>query len=130
MGIRVGLSACAVGLVLWLIPWGVRGAAAEPSDACRELSARFAGTPEQLDLQALARLGACLITEIGERLGAMEPSAGAREETPSLLTPQGETASPSPTREGTSPPLARRRGEWPPPAPWTESWPPPSPWEP
>lgn len=131
MGITMRLSAGAIVLLLWLTLWGVRGADAEPSEACRDLAARFAAAPEQLDLKALATLGSCLTTEIGERVGAAGTSAAPaapREETPTPPAPQGGASPPPTSQQGASPPQARQYGQWPLPAPWTESWPSPNPW--
>jgi hypothetical protein len=128
MGIGIRLGAGAIVLVLWVMPWGVRGAEAEPSESCRNLAARFAAAPEQLDLKALATLGTCLTTEIGERVGATGPSAAPREETPTPPAPQEEPSPPPASREGTSPPQARQYGDWPPRTPWMEHWPSPNPW--
>lgn len=128
MGIAIRLAACATVLLLWLTPWGVRGAEAEPSESCRNLAARFAVAPEQLDLKELATLGSCLTTEIGERVWATGPSAAPREETRVPPAPQGEASPPPASREGTSPPPARQYGDWPPSAPWSEHWPSPNPW--
>jgi hypothetical protein len=122
------LGAGAIFLLLWVTPWGVREAVAEPSESCRNLAARFAAAPEQLDLRALAVLGTCLTTEIGERVGATGPSTAPQEEAPTPPAPQvGASPLPAPRQEA-PPPQARPYGEWPPPAPWTENWPSPNPW--
>ena len=108
-------------LLLWSLSWGIRGAEAAPSDACRTLAARFAVAPEQLDLKALAALGICLTGEIGERVGATEQAQAPEAEgapPPEVLPPP-----PAPPQ-----PPAPPYGAWPPPAPWTESWPSPNPW--
>ena len=128
MGTRVRLGAGAIVFLLWLTLWGVREAEAEPSEACRDLAARFAAAPGQLDLKALATLGTCLTTEIAERVGAAEPSTGPREQTPAPPTPPGGASPPPASQEGASPPQVRQYGQWPLPAPWTESWPSPNPW--
>lgn len=128
MGIGIRLGAGAIVLLLWLTLWGVRGAEAEPSEACRNLAARFAVAPEQLDLKALATLGTCLTTEIGERVGATGPSGTPQEETPTPPAPQGRASPPPASQQGTTPPQARQYGEWPLPAPWMENWPSPNPW--
>ena len=128
IGVRVG--ACTILLLLWLTLWGVSGAEAEPSEACRDLAARFAAAPEQLDLKALATLGTCLTAEIGERVGVTGPSATSpapQGETPPPPAPQGGTTPPA-SQQGISPPQARQYGQWPLPAPWMESWPSPNPW--
>ncbi len=130
MGIGIRIGAGAIFLLLWLALWGVPGVEAVPPEACRDLAARFAAAPEQLDLKALATLGTCLTTEIGERVGVTGPSAAPASpqgETPPPPPPQGG-ASPPASQPGTSPPQARQYGQWPLPAPWTESWPSPNPW--
>lgn len=128
MRTRIRLGATAIVLLLWLTLWGVREAEAEPSESCRNLAARFAAAPEQLDLKALATLGTCLTTEIGERVGATGPSAAPQEGTPTPPVPQGGASPPPAPQQETSPPQARQYGQWPPPAPWAESWPFPNPW--
>ena len=128
MGIGIRLSASAIVFLLWLTLWGVRVAEAEPSEACRDLAARFAAAPGQLDLKALATLGTCLTTEIAERVGVTGPSAPPPEQTPTLPAPQGGVSPPPASQEGASPPQARQYGAWPLPAPWVESWPSPNPW--
>ena len=128
MGIGIRLGAGALVLGLWLMPWGARRADAEPSESCRNLAARFAAAPEQLDLKGLATLGTCLTTEIGERVGATAPSAVPREEAPTPPAPPGAATPPPASREGTPRPQAREYGAWPLPAPWTEHWPSPNPW--
>jgi hypothetical protein len=129
IGIRVGV--CTIPLLLWLTLWAVPGTEAEPPEACRDLAARFAAAPEQLDLKALATLGTCLTTEIGERVGVTGPPAAPpppQVGTPPPPAPQGE-ASPPASQPEISPPQARQYGQWPPPTPWTGSWPSPGPWE-
>jgi len=128
MGIRIRVGAGVIAFLLWLTPWGVREVEAEPPEACRDLAARFAVGPEQLDLKALATLGICLTTEIAERLGATGASAAPREQTPAPPLPQEGAPPPPVPQEGASPPQARQYGQWPLPAPWTESWPSPNPW--
>ena len=128
MGMGIRLRVGATVLLLWVTLLAVRGADAEPSESCRNLAARFAAGPEQLDLKALATLGTCLATEIVERVGAAEPSPAPGGEAPAQQSPQAEASPPPASREGSSPPQARRYGDWPLPAPWTENWPSPNPW--
>ncbi len=123
-------------LLLWSLSWGIRGAEAAPSDACRTLAARFAAAPEQLDLKALAALGICLTGEIGERVGAIEQAEAP--EAKSAPPPQVLQPSPPPPQPPPPPPPPpvgpweplppRPYGDWPSSAPWTESWPSPNPW--
>jgi hypothetical protein len=130
MRIEIRVGACTILLLLWLTLWAVPGAEAEPPEACRDLAARFAAAPEQLDLKALATLGTCLTNEIGERVGVTGPPvapAPPQGETPPPLAPPGGTSPPASQPE-ISPPQARQYGQWPLPAPWTESWPSPNPW--
>ncbi len=118
--------------VLWVLPWGIRGAEAEPSASCRDLAGRFSAAPEAMDLPALAMLGSCLATEIGVRVGVAEPPAGSSEEVPippAPSTPQ-EVLPPPPPETVTPQAQTRRYGDWPTPPAWTgtESWPSPNPW--
>jgi len=123
---RVGAGAFL--LLLWPLSWGIGGAEAAPSDACRTFAARFAAAPEELDLRALATLGICLTGEIGERVGAIEqPEAPEAESTPPQEAAPPPPAPPQPPPPP-APPPARPYGDWPPSAPWTESWPSPYPW--
>ncbi len=127
VGVRLGVCCIVIGLSL--AAWGVPRAGAEPAEACRDIAARFASAPEQLDLKALARLGACVTTEIGDRVGTTEPSATPREETAPPPLPREEPA-PAPAPPGEASASSDRRwGEWPAPAPWMENWPPASPWD-
>ena len=125
IGGRVGAGAFL--LLLWPLSWGIGGAEAAPSDACRTLAARFAAAPEELDLRALATLGICLTGEIGERVGAIEqPEAPEAESTPPQEAAPPPPAPPQPPPPP-APPPARPYGDWPSPAPWMETWP-PNPW--
>ncbi len=126
---RVGtrLGAGAMALLLWSTPWEVPRAQAEPSQPCRDLAARFASAPGEMDVKDLATLASCLAAEIAARVGATGPSGVTPEEAPPPLMPP-ETAPPPPPQEGTSQPLTRRYGEWPTPPEWKESWPSPNPW--
>jgi hypothetical protein len=122
----VRLSACSLFVFLGLASWAVDVAAAEPSESCRDLAARFATAPAQLDAKSLAKLGGCITNELGERAGAVEPPTPPEGAAP---PPPPEPAVPPPAPGvGTSSPLARRYGDWPLPAPWTEYWPSPNPW--
>lgn len=130
MGVGIRLGAGAIVLALWSAPWGIRGAAAEPSESCRDLAARFAAAPQQMDVKELATLGTCLATELAQRVGATAPPAASPspEQPPAPSAPQGEGAPPSPSGERKALPQARPYGEWPQSAPWMESWPSPNPW--
>jgi hypothetical protein len=126
---RVGgrLGAIVTLLLLGSLSWGLRGAEAAPSEACRILAARFAAAPEQLDLKALATLGICLTGEIGERVGAAEQAEAAQPESappPEAIPPP---APPEPPAPPPAAPPTRPYGDWPPSAAWREIWP-PSPW--
>ena len=130
------LGAGVILLLLWSLSWGIRGAEAAPSDACRTLAARFAAAPEELDLRGLAALGICLTGAIGERVGATEPAEAPEAESvppPEVVPPPAAPPQPPPP----PPPLPvapweplppRPYGDWPPSAPWTENWPPSSLW--
>ena len=107
---------------------GADAAAAEPTEACRDLAARFSTAPGQLDLKSLATLGICVSTELGERAGAAEPSTappGGVGPPPSPPNTGGPSPAPG---AGATPPLTRRYGDWPLPQSWVESWPSPNPW--
>jgi hypothetical protein len=127
MGRRVRVPACALVVALGLASWGIGDVAAEPSTVCRDLATEFGTAPAHLDARSLARLGTCVITEIGERAGATEPSIGpaagpASSPPPVLVLP------PLAPSEAPQSPLTRRYGDWPPPALWTAEWPTPEPW--
>ena len=130
IGGRVGAGAFL--LLLWPLSWGIGGAEAAPSDACRTLAARFATAPEELDLRGLASLGICLTGEIGERVGAIEqPEAPEAESAPPPEVVPPPAAPPQPPPPPPPLPVApweplppRPYGDWPSSAPWTESWPP------
>ena len=128
MGVGIRLAAGAIVLALWSVLWSVRGAEAEPPESCRNLAARFASAPEELDVKALATLGSCLATEIAVRVGATGPSAASSGEAPTPSAPQEEVAPPPPPQEGASQPQTRRYGDWPAPPAWMERWPSPNPW--
>jgi hypothetical protein len=133
VGGRLGVGA--ILLLLGLLAWGLQGAEAAPSEACRLLAARFASAPEQLDLKALASLGICLTGEIAERVGAAEQAEAPEAESP--IPPQAIPPPPEPTPLPPPPPPlpaapwaplpVRPYGDWPPSAPWMGTWP-PSPW--
>ena len=127
MGAGIRFGAGLVIALLWVLPWGVRGAEAEPSASCRSLAGRFASTPEEMDLQALAALASCLATEIGLRVGATGTSEGSSEQIPAPSSPQ-MAPPPPPPQDATPQPEARRYGDWPAPPAWMENWPSPNPW--
>ena len=105
--IRVSLAFVA----LWLTAWGAEPAHADPSDACRDLAARFANSAEQVGLGSLASLIACVTAESQDR-------AGEAETTPPPSSPQVATPPPAPEPQAAiSPP--REWGSWPLRAPWT-----------
>jgi hypothetical protein len=134
MSIRVSHAVGASLLVLWWAPWPTPAAAAEPTELCRNLAARFARAPDQLDLPGLATLGSCITGEIAERVGGTAPSGVPREASPAPApTPAQETTpqqyAPASDQWERRPPAPRQYGTWPPPAPWIENWPPMSPSE-
>lgn len=119
MAIRIRHTLCASLLVLWWAPWGIPRAAAEPSEACRNLAARFARAPDQMDLQALATLGSCVSGEIAGRVGGTAPSGAPEEEAPpppAQGSQKGAATESDPWEP--KPSQGRQYGEWPPPAPW------------
>ncbi len=118
---RVRLHAASVGAALSLVFLGRGpGLAASPTE-CRDLAARFAEAPADLDLQSLAGLLTCVSAEIQDRAGGPpSPTPSPPEEAPApTQTPAPPQASPPP----------RARDQWPPPVPWGGDWPPASPWE-
>jgi hypothetical protein len=122
-GVLVGV--CSALVVLCLASWGADPAQADPSDACRDLAARFANSAGQLGLGPLAALIACVTAEIQERAeeaGTAPPLAPHQDVSPSpALPPAPEPqAATSPTREW---------GSWPLRAPWAFSPPETSPWD-
>ncbi len=127
MRIRALVIACALVVILGPASRGIDIVAAEPSAFCRNLAATFWTAPEQLDARSLARLGACVITEIEERVGAtepsMEPDAGAAPSPP----PAAFLPPPVPS-DAMESPVTRRYGDWPPPATWIGNWPSPTAW--
>ena len=127
MCIRVRVSACALVVVLGLASWDIDIVAAEPSAFCRDAAAGFATAPAQLDARSLARLGTCVMTEIEDRAGATEPSAGPVEGAAASPSPALFLPPPAPS-EATQSSLTHRYGDWPLPAAWMEDWPSPTPW--
>ena len=107
--IRISLALAA----LWLTAWGADPAYANPSDACRDLAARFANSAEQFGLGALASLIACVTAEIQDR-------ARDGESTPPPA-PQLDTSPPSASGPQVATPPPREWGSWPLRAPWTFS---------
>jgi hypothetical protein len=127
MDFRARVFPWAFVVILALTSWGIDPASAEVTAACRDLAALFGTAPAQLDARSLASLGSCVITEIGDRAGATEPSKAL----PDAMAPSPPPALPlSPPAPITTVPsaLSRRYGEWPPPAPWTDDWPLPRAW--
>lgn len=122
------LVACSLFLSLGIAFWEVDTTPAEPTEACRELAARFSTAPGQLDLKSLAMLGICVTTELGERTGAAEPSTGPPGGAVPPPSPPNTGGPPPAPGESAKPPQARRYGDWPLPPSWTESWPSPNPW--
>ncbi len=116
--VRIGV-AISVLILLW---WGV-GAAAEPSDVCRDLAGQFAKSPGDLDTRYLAALMLCVSTEVGERLQVaqvMPPTSVQAETVPS----PAPAPAPAPAPEESVAPLPRRMyGDWPQPSPWVGDWP-------
>jgi hypothetical protein len=114
---RWALAAASIGLSLVL--WEALPAAAEPSETCRVLAGRLAGTPEELDAQSLTVLMLCVAAEVGERLGvaAVAPPTAVQSEAPPPPPPPALTPE--------QPPLPPRRnyGQWPSPSPWDGDWP-------
>ena len=117
-GARILISFVLV--ALWLTAWGADPAYADPSDACRDLAARFANSAGQLGLGPLASLIACVTTEIQDR-------AGDAESTPPPAPQQDASPPPAPAPQPATP-QAREWGSWPLRAPWaflpseTSSW--------
>ena len=127
MRVRVRVSACSLVITLGLASWGIDIVAAEPSAFCRDLAARFATAPAQLDARSLARLGACVLTEIEERAdGTVPPTRPSEGAAPS--PPPAVVLPPPAPSDDTQSPVTRQYGDWPLPAAWTESWPSPKPW--
>jgi hypothetical protein len=96
-------------LLAILLAWraGTAGVAwADPLPSCRDLALQFGTAPTQMDADALAALGMCVMNAIRERSGPSSESApsaqpqGAAEETP--------VDSPG-------------WGQWPSSAPWSDS---------
>jgi len=124
------LIVCSLFVSLGMAFWELDASAAEPTEACRALAARFSTAPGQLDLKSLATLGICVTMELGERAGATEPSTappGGAGPPPS--SPEVGGPPPAPGVNATPPP-PRQYGAWPTPPSWTgtESWPSPNPW--
>ena len=117
-GARIRISIALV--ALWLAAWGADPAHADPSDACRDLAARFANSAEQFGLGSLASLIACVTAEIQDR-------AGDAESAPPPTPRQDTSTPPAPEPQAATPP-AREWGSWPLRAPWafspseTSSW--------
>ncbi len=80
--------------LIW-IGWTATLARSEPSAQCRQLASQFGTGPGQLDGNALAALGTCVMAKIQERSGASDTA-------PSASAPVGQG----------------RQDQWPSPAPW------------
>lgn len=105
-------------LVLVCCLWGAAPVAvgAQPSPECRDLAARFADSPDALDVGALAELMSCVSTEIMYRTGGTaQPPAPP----PVEVAPPPPPSSPPPP----PPPPSSFREAWPPSAPWGSPWP-------
>lgn len=110
---RISYATLLLGLSL---AWGVGTAGvagADPSQYCRDLALRFGTAPAQMDADALATLGTCVMTAIQERSNPpSQPDPSAQ--------PQGAAAE--------SPVDSPGWGQWSSPAPWsdnkakTQSW--------
>ena len=104
--------------------WMVGLANAEMSDVCRDLAARFADPSQQLDLNSLASLLACVTTELQDRVVAAPiPPQPVRQVAPPPPPPP-----PAPEQQ-TPPPPRQEWGAWPSPAPWGVYPPQSSPWD-
>ncbi len=91
--IRISLALAA----LWLTAWGADPAHAGPSDACRDLAARFANSAEQFSLGSLASLIACVTAEIQDRAGGAEnpPPPAPQQDTSPPPAPEPQAANPA-----------------------------------
>jgi hypothetical protein len=102
------LCVCVLALGLWLA--APAPAIAEPSAECRDLAARFASAPGELDLQALAGLMTCLSAEMKDRTGGLIVVSPPRPPAPLLPPRAGEPEEWAPS-------------QWPA-SSWGPSWPP------
>ena len=127
MCLRVRVSACSLVIILGVACWGIDIVAAEPSTFCRDLAAGFATAPAQLDARSLARLGACVLTEIEERADVTEPTTRPSEGAAPSPPPAVVLPPPAPS-DATQSLVTHQYGDWPLPPTWTESWPSPKPW--
>jgi hypothetical protein len=127
MRFSVRVSAGSLVVILGMACWGIDLVAAEPSTVCRDLAMGFATAAVQLDARSLARLGACVLTEIEERADATEPPTRPSEGAAPSPPPAVVLPPPAPS-DATQSLMTHQYGEWPLPAAWTESWPSPKPW--
>jgi len=118
---RVRVCGLVLALGLWLS--GLGSASAEPSAECRDLAARFANAPAELDLGALAGLMTCVGAEMQDRTGgrALPPPPRPPEPVPPS-PPPAPPPSPAPAPPPSPPPSSFREA-WPPSAPWGSPWP-------
>jgi hypothetical protein len=112
-GALVGV--CSALAVLCLASWGADPAHADPSDACRDLAARFANSAGDLGVGSLASLITCVTAEIQ---GRADDAEGAPPPAPQQVVPPPPTPPPAPEQQAATPP-AREWGSWPLRAPWT-----------
>ena len=110
---RLSFATLMLGLSL---AWGVGTAGvagADPPQYCRDLAVQFGTAPAQLDPNALAALGTCVMSAIQERSGTSNQPVQAEQEQQS---------------PGNTPVDSPGWGQWSSPAPWsdnkakTQSW--------
>jgi hypothetical protein len=102
-----------IGMSLAWAVWTVGVAEADPPQYCRVLAMQFGTDPTQMDANALAALGTCVMAEIKERSSA-----------PSQTAPSEQQQSPE-----SSPIDQPGWGQWSTPPPWSDSSADPKPWK-
>ena len=98
MSIRRGIQV--LGAILAFILAGAEAANSEPTQDCRDLAIQFGSDPAQMDGNALAALGGCVMNEMQQRSGAETPA-----QAPDYYQP---------------PPPQQGWGQWPHAAPWSD----------
>jgi hypothetical protein len=103
-----------IGMSLAWASWTIGIAEADPPQYCRDLAMQFGTDPTQLDANALAALGTCVMAEIKERSDAPSQTAPSEQQQES---------------PGNTPIDQPGWGQWSTPPPWSDSWAKPQPWE-
>jgi hypothetical protein len=93
---KICLGVCAL-FGAWSLIWGVGLAAAEPNEACRLLTSRFAAAPGTVASREMVDLTTCISMELGVRAGVVESSTdqpGAPPTLPPNVFPSPSVPSP------------------------------------